>query len=110
MDLIVGNYSGGLNYYSKGAKPRVISSVREQAEPVINHFSIYPNPADLFVYGSIGSLHPNEMITVRIIDITGKVLLEIQAGQNFRLMLSNIPSGFYILRAGNYVQKLIIRH
>jgi hypothetical protein len=110
MDLIVGNYSGGLNYYSKGDKPQVISSIREQPEPVINHFSIYPNPADLFVYGSIGSLHPNEMITVRIIDITGKVLLETKASQNFRLSLSNIQSGFYILRAGNYVQKLIIRH
>jgi hypothetical protein len=110
MDLIVGNYSGGLNYYSKGDKPQVITSVREQQEPVLNHFSVYPNPADLFVYGFISSLHPNEMITVSIITLTGKVILETQAGQNFRLSLSNIPSGFYILRAGNYVQKLIIRH
>jgi hypothetical protein len=110
MDLIVGNYSGGLNYYSKGDKPQVISSIHEQPEPVINHFSVYPNPADLFVYGFIASLHPNEMIKVSIIDITGKVLLGTQASQNFRLSLSNIPSGFYILRAGNYVQKLIIKH
>jgi hypothetical protein len=110
MDLIVGNYSGGLNYYSKGVRPQVISSVREQPEPLISHLSIYPNPADQFVYGFISSLHPNETITVSIIDITGKVLLETQASQNFRLSLSNIPSGFYILRAGNYVQKLIIRH
>jgi len=110
LDLVVGNYSGGLNYYSKGDKPRVISSVQEKHEPVIGHFSIFPNPADQFVYGNIGSSRQDEMITVSILDITGKVLLETRANQNFRLSLSDIPSGFYILRAGTLVQKLIINH
>ncbi len=110
LDLVVGNYSGGLNYYSKGDKPTVISSLQEKHEPVIGHFSIFPNPADQFVYGNIGSSRQDEMITVSILDLTGKVLLETRANQNFRLSLSDIPSGFYILRAGTFVQKLIINH
>jgi len=110
MDLIVGNYSGGLNYYSKGNKPQVITSIQKQPEFEISHFSVYPNPADQFVNGFIGSLHPNERITISLSDITGKVVLTTQTSQSFRLSLSGIPAGFYILRAGEYAQKLIIRH
>ena len=110
MDLIVGNYSGGLNYYSNGDKPQVISSIREKPEPVRNHFTIYPTPADQYVYGSIGSLHSGESIIVSILDLMGKIILETRVNQNFRLSLSGIPSGFYIIRAGNFAQKLIISH
>ncbi|MGA2822068.1 MAG: T9SS type A sorting domain-containing protein [Bacteroidales bacterium] len=110
MDLIVGNYSGGLNYYSKGDKPQVISSVHEQHEPFKNHFTIFPNPADQFVNGVVSLSTQNKQITVSLIDVMGEILLESQTGQNFSLSLSNIPSGFYILRAGNLIQKLIIRH
>ena len=110
MDLIVGNYSGGLNYYSKGKKPQVITSVREKPEPVKNHFTIYPNPADQFVYGNISSTHTEETFIVNVLDLTGKVVLEAKVNQNFRLPLAGIPSGFYIIRAGNFAQKLIISH
>jgi hypothetical protein len=110
MDIIVGNYSGGLNYYSKGDKPQVISSVHEQHEPVKNHFTIFPNPADQFVNGVVSSSKQNKLITVSLIDVMGKILLKSQTGQNFRLSLSNIPSGFYILRAGDFIQKIIIMH
>jgi hypothetical protein len=110
MDIIVGNYSGGLNYYSKGDKPQVISSVHEQHEPVKNHFTIFPNPADQFVNGVVSSSKQNKLITVSLIDVMGKILLKSQTGQNFSLSLSNIPSGFYILRAGDFIQKIIIMH
>jgi hypothetical protein len=110
MDLIVGNYSGGLNYYSNGDKPQVISSIWEKPEPVRNHFTIYPTPADQYVYGSIGSIRPGESIFVNILDLTGKIILDTRVNQNFRLTLSGIPSGFYIIRAGNFAQKLIISH
>jgi len=110
LDLIIGNYSGGLNYYSKAGKPQVISSVQERHEPIISHLSISPNPADQFINGFVSMSKPDELITVQIVNITGKVLLETSISQNFRLSLTTIPSGFYLIRAGAFVQKLIIRH
>ena len=110
MDLVVGNYSGGLNYYSNKSQPQVISSIRDHQESSFVHFSIYPNPADQFVNGSVNPGRSSGSIEVSIIDITGKAILKTQTGYNFRLSLSSIPSGFYFLKAANSIQKLIIFH
>lgn len=110
MDLVIGNYAGGLNYYSFKSQPQVISSAGDHHEALFSHFSIYPNPADQFVNGSVVSGLSSGLLQVSLIDVTGKIILKKQTGHNFSLSLSDIPAGFYFLKANNSVQKLIILH
>jgi hypothetical protein len=110
-DLIVGNYSGGLNYYSKAGKPQVITSIPQyHGSTATSHFSFFPNPADQFIHGVVSAQNSEALITIQIIDITGKIVLETQTTPDFRLSLTTIPSGFYILKACLQTQKLIIKH
>ncbi|MCX6247737.1 MAG: FG-GAP-like repeat-containing protein [Bacteroidetes bacterium] len=50
MDLIVGNFSGGLNYFSHKADPAVYSSTEEKGLSPVHPFLVYPNPASETVF------------------------------------------------------------
>jgi hypothetical protein len=46
MDLIVGNFSGGLNYFSHKANPAVYTAIEEKSPASATGFLVYPNPAN----------------------------------------------------------------
>ena len=49
MDMIIGNFSGGLNYYSHNSIPEVVSSNQETMKEKVDFLRVYPNPADDYV-------------------------------------------------------------
>lgn len=49
MDLIVGNFSGGLNYYTDQSQPPVISAISGHNRSINEWIHLFPNPADEFV-------------------------------------------------------------
>ncbi|HTX88627.1 MAG TPA: VCBS repeat-containing protein, partial [Bacteroidales bacterium] len=45
FDLIAGNFSGGLNYFTGAGQPKVYTSVEEPGKKDPEGFRVYPNPA-----------------------------------------------------------------
>ena len=74
-----------------------------------NNFSIYPNPANEFVY--INNISKQAIQSISLIDITGKVIANYH-DQTDKIDVSNIASGFYTLsintlnRSSNYKLKI----
>ncbi len=92
LDMLIGNFSGGLNLYM-GKEPGLIS-VKEQ-EKEQNLFNLYPNPANETIHiSSLETINEKEY-WIDIYNTTGKKVLS----QNFtkQLTVSAINKGVYIL-------------
>ena len=110
MDLVIGNYSGGISIYTGRATP---SSISENKNFNNNDFIIYPNPAKEFVRIEYLS-ELNEISSITVYDLSGRLLLEkLHKDQHLLLNISNLSSGTYIIKSVNtkntLIKKLIIR-
>ncbi|MEI6898637.1 MAG: VCBS repeat-containing protein [Bacteroidota bacterium] len=78
IDLIVGNFSGGLNYISRNLSPQVVTSLEDKKAPFTSPLHLMPNPASAYV--SISFDRPNQVRinTLQIFTITGEVIFETQ--------------------------------
>jgi hypothetical protein len=113
FDLIAGNYSGGLNYFSGADSPGVIGI--EKQNLIDGEISIYPNPTKAkFVIenkegGSLGEIN--------IYNIYGELILSSIANQkSIQLDLGKFNAGVYLIgvsslddKTNNYCEKVIIQ-
>ena len=99
LEMIVGNYSGGLEYFNGNAdvSPGISSHL-------VKHkmLHIYPNPAKDEVYIQTGL--ENESITeVEVLDINGRMIFQdknpIDTGGFYMLDLRNFRDGIYLVKA-----------
>ena len=107
MDLLVGNYSGGLAHY----KGSMISSV-ELNQP-IDDLKIYPNPTAKLITVDIGS---NELTnsSIEIFDLLGKIIYS-KPIETTKTVIDLYPftSGIYLLKFSNnngFNTQKIIKH
>jgi len=127
-DLIDGNFSGGLNYYSSKITP----GISEKSLLPEYHIRIFPNPANdqvtIGLYPVTGSFPPTPGLPVlrdklssrgkgspaesglKIYDLLGRTISEFPFSQKTTFSVSAFPEGIYFIRCGNASQKLIIRH
>jgi len=110
MDMVVGNFSGGLNYISHGAQPEVISDVKDVKRSNIPSVKVYPNPADKTVKIGCHRLNPSLGLSIRIINLMGKTIYQRSFDRQILVNTEHFPHGVYIIRIGEFSQKLIIRH
>ena len=110
MDMIVGNFSGGLNYISLGAQPPVISAVPEIRKGYTTQIKVYPNPADKTVKIEYHALNPSFGISIRIINLMGEIISENSFHRQIMINTERFQPGVYIIRIGEFSQKLLIRH
>lgn len=94
----------------QSAMDSIIMSVSEQQ--IIPEFAVYPNPANDRV--NIKNLN-NEELEISLLSIDGKVILKKRDSHDVELMVSDIPSGMYLLKVVNEkgmvkVEKLLISH
>ncbi len=78
------------------------------ALPKISNYNIYPNPSNGIVY-----IEMDEMRSIRVLDITGKVIIDSDFNDNhYQLDLGGHPDGIYFIEisTNNYkiIEKLII--
>ncbi len=104
LDIIVGNYRGGLSFYKTDFKVSTVSI----EEPQTNiSYQIIPNPTNGFVEIKVDN--PNTEVKIGIMDITGRWLIDMKKGK--LLNISNLPNGVYMvafeLDATKVVKKLI---
>ncbi|MDP4281889.1 MAG: T9SS type A sorting domain-containing protein [Bacteroidota bacterium] len=99
MDLITGNYSGGLNYFSSQEWPGVYTSVDEH--PMITYCSlnIYPNPATDQIRFSASPKPEWQHVIVEIYNSLGQNVLTRNITDPFTnpVDISSLKSGIYLV-------------
>ena len=106
-DLIVGNYSGGLSFYSSKA-PIGINELTISEEDI----NVFPNPANSLVY--IQSLNNfTEKINVEVYDVVGReIASQNNLSNSLKLNCESFTKGIYFLRitvSANKQQKSIVK-
>ena len=109
-DMIIGNFSGGLNYITHQTVPIVISSLMDRPDAKNTAFRIYPNPADdlIHVERINSSFHKDEPLT--IYDLPGRVVFESFFKDKITIRTGDWHQGYFIIRIGTTVQKFIVIH
>jgi hypothetical protein len=107
LDLIVGNYSGGLNYVTNHSFPGVISSLPSEPFTPSSLLKIYPNPADEFI---VVERNENKMepLVLRVYDLLGRILFESAFTNKLKISIRDIPSGYYLVNIGRDQGKFFI--
>ncbi|MDI1353646.1 MAG: T9SS type A sorting domain-containing protein [bacterium] len=95
-DLIVGNASGGLTYFSSSSK--VVSLNEIAPGNFSDRISVFPNPANNCVQLKIENTEINHA-QVDILDLSGRQLIHKELNSNFEIIdVSDLQNGFYFLR------------
>ncbi|MGE5425214.1 MAG: T9SS type A sorting domain-containing protein, partial [Syntrophothermus sp.] len=94
FDLVYGNFSGGMNYCSYGAAPKVITGVAGHSSSSSAFYTISPNPADQFV--NIRATTAGRY-TVSFIDLQGRQVQFCQLTGNQSISVSGLSAGLYVL-------------
>jgi len=109
MDLVIGNFSGGLNYYSQYSSPEVISSVPGIRSEKDDFIKVYPNPADGYVTVEVNPGFPRKNLSIQIINLLGNIVMEYAFQRQITIKTESLQPGVYIIRAGGHSHKLFIR-
>ena len=105
LDLLVGNYSGGVAFY-KGDLP-----TNTLSETKIDEIKLYPNPTNNIITIDLGN-NNIKGATITLLDMIGKTIKsQIVINQNETIDLSNVSKGVYFISfnnmLGNQVFKVI---
>ena len=116
MDVIIGNYSGGFNYFTAFTPPSVIPAIAEPSSvhPSIR-LSVYPNPANGHISISASGTGPGEVLHLTIFDVAGRINCTREFNDQTSVNTSAWKEGFYILMvtgltAGTASSHLIVIH
>jgi len=76
LDLMVGNFSGGIELYGTLNAPEVSMDIVEYNSENRNNLLIYPNPAGEHIHISLEGELPGGMYHTRIYNMLGKLVME----------------------------------
>jgi hypothetical protein len=98
-DLIAGNFSGGLNYFSGKIQPPAYTGITEYAFPGNPGYVVYPNPADreIFIQPEFrGNQYRYDAI---LFNALGQTVSQAASGSGHRLSLEleSLPEGIYFM-------------
>lgn len=93
-DLIVGNYAGGLSYYSSKALGIGVNEISN----IENEILVYPNPAnDHFEIKSLNNF--TDRIEVELYDVIGKkIMTQSVVSNTMKLNCETLGQGIYLMR------------
>jgi hypothetical protein len=117
--MIIGNFSGGLNYITKRSPAEIIPGIKDAEEQNTTILQVFPNPADQTVtIRSLGSINPattkstnrNNFSSIIIYNLFAQKIREIPFSGTVTLSTINLPQGIYLIRYGNIAVKMVINH
>jgi len=101
LDLTVGNWGGGVNYFSHAAPPDVLLGFEPAVSLGMDAFTIFPNPADDYISIRLSASVSKNNLTVNIINLYGQTLhtttFPASSLHEQRLCLNHLPQGFYLV-------------
>ena len=100
FELITGNYSGGLNFYSRKNKAVVNIGFGELQNNYIENIKLFPNPADESFTIQISEFSENNNTAFLMMDLCGKVILSKQkiTSSQIHIQTVNYPNGIYFCK------------
>ena len=99
-DLLIGNFSGGLSFFSSDSVIIINSNPTD-----INNFNIYPNPTQRFI-----TIENNYFGELRIKNTLGQTVLKInKETEQITLDLRDFKSGFYLIENNSHSSKIIVQ-
>lgn len=95
LDMIAGNYAGGLRYYN-GIDPNVSPGVKPSIDEDVV-CDIFPNPVKDVLHIQIKKYPDHSFVYIRVIDIKGKPVQEFSSSKTGTLFLNvaELVSGIY---------------
>jgi len=118
MDLIVGNYSGGVDFYNGVSS---INSINDIENFIDWNFNLYPNPAKNSITIKIENKFKNNYI-VEIYNLVGQLILSKRiTTNNLTINTEELAEGIYVCKVseinsdetkktGSLVKKIILKH
>lgn len=110
LDAVIGNYRGGLSFWSSGIWTDIGTSAREITE---NMFSLAPNPAN----GTVDILMHTSLVRnmrLELIDGLGRTIRKLPVLPQVRLDLGDLAPGLYSVRLvsgnGQWTKRLVVAH
>jgi hypothetical protein len=100
FDLLVGNYAGGVNYFTRKNSPVVIPAVKNKSIPIHSRIKVFPNPADKMVTVDIGGMDEGSGCQISLIDLQGTTLfrLDLTSTNVTSFSAENLIPGVYIIK------------
>ena len=100
-DLIVGNYGGGLSFYSS----KSAIGINELSTILADDIIVFPNPANDYINVK-SSNNFIEKIAVDVYDVIGKRISSQSVSSNaLKIKCENLEAGIYLLRISTYLNK-----
>jgi hypothetical protein len=97
LEMIVGNYSGGLSYFDGTEPPNagILESLKDET-----HFSIFPNPAGDYILVDSPNSQDYRISGIMISDVSQRVVLQVSDDPVFskQINISNLKNGIYLLK------------
>ncbi|MDQ3047637.1 MAG: T9SS type A sorting domain-containing protein, partial [Bacteroidota bacterium] len=117
MDLVVGNYEGGVSFY-KGVSS--IITVNDMNELSDWNIALFPNPADGMITVNISS-ERNASYVIEIFNLVGQLIhTEQTVARNIQLSTSELREGMYLVKvsrmtddhkkAGSLTKRIVVSH
>jgi hypothetical protein len=97
-DLIAGNFSGGLEYFSKGQDPGVNGIT--DSEQIGRFISIFPNPSSGFLTITASPGANIQITMIELCDVTGRKVIEFNSfpGNSAMFDIGSMADGIYFAR------------
>lgn len=109
LELLIGNWAGGLNLFTQQKKPSTVDNFVDNLE-----IKLFPNPFHNIIHISTKVIHTATPLTVEIFDLQAKCLYIKQFSlplSSINLTIPHLPTGMYFckLSTGNqtFTQKII---
>ena len=111
-EMIVGNYSGGLEYFNGRAPVMPGNTLWNELQKI----TIYPNPASEYLY--LSNLPKQEILQLSVTDLNGRLVYQQEnintRNSSFMIHTSEFKNGVYFLRIeythGIITKKLLVHH
>lgn len=103
LDLIVGNYCGGLSYYSG----TIGLNIGLSEAPIENpNFIIFPNPATDEITVDLSEFIPFNSVEISLYDLPGRKLFSkiSESKSNYKLHINELESGIYFIEVKGLVK------
>ena len=110
-DLTYGRYPNGTGAFEVMIPTYAAQNSNELGIEVIQEdemsIRVYPNPAEDFFMVEI--MNQSSEVNVDVYDLLGKSMLSSKMNHSLSVPTADWPSGLYMVRVGNTVQKVMVR-
>jgi hypothetical protein len=106
LDMVVGNYAGGLSFYKGITPPDRTVSVPQNKPQTDNSIRVYPNPVNYEL--KIKNYELKENTVIEIYNVVGQKVGAYPCGRpETTINVQHLPNGMYFIKIGNMTARFV---